>query len=83
MKNVYFGISERYCFEFNAIGSDGDHVYFFVGAESKYTFFKNSKVIQTLKILKQDKFLNNTPKIKEQLCSGELWSDRGYIGAVR
>jgi len=33
LKNVCFEISERYCFEFDAIGSDGDHVHLFVGAE--------------------------------------------------
>ncbi len=33
LKNVCFEISERYCFEFEVIGSDGDHVHLFVGAE--------------------------------------------------
>ena len=33
LKNVCFEISERYFFEFDAIGSDGDHVHLFVGAE--------------------------------------------------
>ena len=33
LKNVCFEISERYCFEFDAIGSDGDHVHLFVGSE--------------------------------------------------
>jgi putative transposase len=36
LKNVCFEISERYCFEFDAICSDGDHVHLFVGAEPKY-----------------------------------------------
>ena len=46
LKNVCFEISERYCFEFDAIGSDGDHVHFFVGAEPKYS---PSKVMQIIK----------------------------------
>jgi putative transposase len=33
LKNVCFEISERYCFEFDAICSDGDHVHLFVGSE--------------------------------------------------
>ncbi|WP_048048363.1 IS200/IS605 family transposase, partial [Methanosarcina mazei] len=37
LKNICFEISERYCFEFDAIGSDGDHVHLFVGAEPKYS----------------------------------------------
>ena len=28
LKKVCFEISERYCFEFDAVGSDGDHVHF-------------------------------------------------------
>jgi putative transposase len=46
LKNVCFEISGRYCFEFDAISSDGDHVYLFVGAEPKSS---PSKVMQTIK----------------------------------
>lgn len=46
MKNLCFEISERYCFEFDAIGSDGDHVHLLVGAEPKCS---PSKVMQTIK----------------------------------
>jgi len=37
LKNVCFEIGERYCFEFDAIVADGDHVHLFVGAEPKYS----------------------------------------------
>jgi putative transposase len=33
-------------FEFDAVGTDGDHVHLFVGAEPK---FSPSKVVQTIK----------------------------------
>ena len=46
LKNVCFEISERYCFEFDAIGSDGDHVHLFVGVEPKYS---PSKIMQIIK----------------------------------
>ena len=46
LKNVCFEISERYCFEFDAICSDGDHVHLFVGAEPKYS---PSKIMQIIK----------------------------------
>ncbi len=46
LKNLCFEISERYCFEFEVIGSDGDHVHLFVGAEPKYS---PSKVMQIIK----------------------------------
>jgi len=37
LKSICYGISERYCFEFDAIGTDGDLVHLFVGAEPKYS----------------------------------------------
>ena len=44
LKNLCFEISERYCFEFDAIGSDGDHVYLFVGAEPNILLQKSCKL---------------------------------------
>jgi len=35
LKTVCFEIGQRYCFEFYAIGCDGDHVHLFVGSEPK------------------------------------------------
>ncbi len=79
LKNVCFEISERYCFEFDAIGSDGDHVHFFVGAEPKYS---PSKVMQTIKSITARQIFKQYPRDQKHLCDGELWSDGGYIGTV-
>ncbi len=46
LKTICFEIGERYCFEFDAIDTDGDHVHLFVGAEPKYS---PSKVMQIIK----------------------------------
>ena len=35
-KEICSEIGERYWFEFDAIGTDGDHVHIFVGAAPKY-----------------------------------------------
>lgn len=32
LKDIFSEIEKRYCFEFDAIGTDGDHVHIFVGA---------------------------------------------------
>ena len=61
LKNVCFEISERYCFEFDAIGSDGDHVHLFVGAEPKYS---PSKVMQTIKSIIARQIFKEYPEIK-------------------
>jgi len=41
LKNICSEIGERYSFEFDAIGCDGDHVHLFVGAEPKKFSFKS------------------------------------------
>ncbi len=62
LKNICFEIGERYCFEFNAIGTDGNHVHLFVGAEPKYS---PSKVMQIIKSIQQDKSSKNILKSKK------------------
>lgn len=79
LKNICFGIGEMYYFEFDAIGSDGDHVHLFVGAEPKYS---PSKVMQIIKSITARQIFKEYPEIKKQLWGGELWSDGGYIGTV-
>ena len=79
MRNVCFGISERCCFEFEVIGSDGDHVHLFVGAEPKHS---PSRVMQIIKSITARNIFKEFPEIRKQLWGGELWSDGGYIGTV-
>ena len=64
LKNICFEIVERYCFEFDAIGTDGDHVHLFVGAEPKYS---SSKVMQILKSITTRQIFKEYPEIKKQL----------------
>ena len=79
LKKVCFEISERYCFEVDALGSDGDHVRIFVGAEPKYS---PSKVMQVTKSITARQIFKQYPEIKKQFWGGELGSDGGYIGTV-
>jgi putative transposase len=79
LKNICFEIGERYYFEFDAIGSDGDHIHLFVGAEPKYS---PSNVMQIIKSITARQIFKQYPEIKKQLWGGELWSDGGYIGTV-
>ena len=79
LKTICFGIGERYYFEFDVIGTDGDHVHLFVGAEPKYS---PSRVMQIIKSITARQIFKEYPEIKKQLWGGELWSDGGYIGTV-
>ena len=62
LKNICFEIGERYCFEFNAIGTDGDHVHLFVGAAPKYS---PSKVMQIIKSITARQIFKEYPEIKK------------------
>ena len=79
LKHVCSEIGERYSFEFDAIGCDGDHVHLFVGAEPKNS---PSRVMQIIKSITARKIFKEYPEIRKQLWGGEFWSDGGYIGTV-
>jgi len=79
LKNTCLRIGERYWFEFDAIGTDGDHVHIFVGSEPKYA---PSRVMQIVKSITARELFKAHPEIKKELWGGEFWSDGGYIGTV-
>jgi putative transposase len=79
LKEICSGISKRYCFEFDAIESDGDHVYIFIGSGPKYA---PSRVMQIIKSITAKQMFKDFLKIKKELWDGEFWSDGGYIGTV-
>ena len=79
LKNTCSEIGERYSFEFDAIGCDGDHIHLFVGAEPKHS---PSRVMQIIKSITTRNIFKEFPEIRKQLWGGELWSDGGYIGTV-
>ena len=79
MEGLLREIGERYWFDFDSIGSDGDHVHILVGAAPRYA---PSKVMQIIKSLTARHMFGKYPEIKKQLWGGEFWHDGGYIGTV-
>jgi putative transposase len=79
LKKIFTEIEKRYCLEFDAIGTDGDHVHIFVGAAPRYS---PSRVMQILKSISAKQMFKAFPEIKKELWGGEFWSDGGYIGTV-
>jgi putative transposase len=79
LKEICSDISKRYRFEFDAIGTDGDHVHIFIGSEPKYA---PSKVMQIIKSITAKQMFKAFPEIKKELWGSEFWSDGGYIGTV-
>jgi putative transposase len=79
LKEICSEIGKRYWFQFDAIGTDGDHVHIFVGSEPKYA---PSKVMQIIKSIAAKQIFKDFPEIRKELWGGEFWSDGGYIGTV-
>ena len=79
LKEICAEIGKRYCFEFDTIGTDGDHVHIFVGSEPKYS---PSKVMQIIKSIAAKQMFKSFPEIRKELWGGQFWSDGGYIGTV-
>lgn len=79
LKEIFNEFEKRYCFEFDAMGTDGDHFHVFVGAAPKYA---PSKVMQVLKSIAAKQMFKAFPEIRKELWGGEFWSDGGYIGTV-
>jgi putative transposase len=79
LKEICSEIGERYWFQFEAIGTDGDHVHIFVGSEPK---FAPSRVMQIVKSIIAKQFFKDFPEIRKELWGSEFWSDGGYIGTV-
>ena len=79
LKHILKEIGERYCFELEEMGTDGDHIHVFIGAAPKYA---PSRVMQILKSISAREMFKRFPEIRKQLWGGEFWSDGGYIGTV-
>jgi putative transposase len=79
IKFICSEISKRYCFNFDAIATDGDYVHIFIGAAPKYS---PDKVMQKIKSIVAREFLKKFPEVKNQLKQREFWSDESYIGTV-
>ena len=79
IKYICTELGDRYWFQFDAIGTDGDHIHIFVGAAPRYS---PSRIMQIIKSITAREFFKRFPEIKKQLWGGEFWSDGGYIGTV-
>ena|SRR3989338_1733474 len=77
--NIVREIGERYEFEIEELGTDGDHVHILLSAPPRYS---PSQVIQIIKSITGRMMFKNFPEIRNQLWGGELWSDGGFIGTI-
>lgn len=76
---IFRGIGQRYWYEIEETGTDGDHVHVFVEAAGRWA---PSRIMQALKSVSAREMFREFPQIRQLLWGGEFWSDGGYIGTV-
>ena len=79
LKEVCLDIEVRYQIEFLEIGTDKDHVHFFVQSVPTYS---PTKIVTIIKSLTAREVFKRVPSVKKQLWGGEFWADGYYIGTV-
>ena len=79
LKEICEEISLRYEIEFLEIGTDSDHVHFFVQSVPTYS---PTKIVRTIKSITAKEIFRQMPEVKKQLWGGEFWSDGYYISSV-
>lgn len=80
LKKVFVGISERYFLNFQAIGSDGNHIHILIEAAPRYS---PSRIMQICKSISAIQIFKQFPNLKkDELWGGEFWSDGGHIDTV-
>ena len=78
-KKILYEIQLRYEIKFDAIGTDGNRVHFFLISPPRYS---PSEIIRMIKNISARELFRYFPDIKEELWGGQFWSDGGYVGTV-
>ena len=79
LKDICLEIEKRYQIKFLEIGTDEDHVHFFLQSVPTYSV---TKIVTFLKSLTAREIFARFPRLKkEKLWGGELWSD-GYFAST-
>ena len=79
IKDICLEISKRYEIHFLEIGTDEDHVHFFVQSVPMYS---PTKIVRTIKSITAREIFRAMPEVKKELWSGEFWTDGYYIATV-
>ena len=79
VKEICLEIEEHYQIEFLEVGTNKDHVHFFVQSVPTYS---PTKIVTMIKSLTAKEAFKRIPTLKKQLWGGEFWTDGYYIGTV-
>ena len=79
LKEVCNEIQKRYEITFLEIGSDDDHVHFFVQSVPLYS---PKQIVQIIKSLTAREIFKACPEVKRHLWGGKFWSDGYFVSTV-
>ena len=79
LKNICFGIEERYEIFFIEIESDDNHVHFLV---QSVPMFSPKQIAQMLKSITAKELFRLHPEVKQKLWGGQFWTDGYYVSTV-
>ncbi|MCD9187874.1 MAG: IS200/IS605 family transposase [Pyrinomonadaceae bacterium] len=79
LKEICEVIALRYEIEFLEIGTDDDHVHFFVQSVPMYS---PKKIMQIIKSITAREIFKQMPEVKKQLWGGQFWSDGYFVSTV-
>jgi REP element-mobilizing transposase RayT len=79
LKEVCLEISNRYEINFLEIGTDKNHVHFFLQSVPMYS---PKKIIQIIKSITAREIFKSCPEVKKQLWGGQFWSDGYFVNTV-
>jgi putative transposase len=79
LRDICVEIEKRFEIYFIEIGTDKDHVHFFVQSVPRYS---PKKIVQTIKSITAREMFEKMPEIKEKLWGGEFWSKGYFISTV-
>jgi len=79
LKEVCLEIEKRYEIYFLEIGTDKDHVHFFVQSVPTYS---PTKIVKIIKSITAREMFERMPEIREKLWGGEFWSKGYFVSTV-
>ncbi len=79
LKDIFLRIGERYWFDIDVMGTDGNHIHLFLGAAPRYS---PAEVVKIIKSISARIIFQEFPDIRKELWGGEFWGDGYYVRTV-
>ena len=79
LKTIYHEIAERYDFDLEQIGTDGDHIHLLCSFAPKYS---GGQFVRLYKSITARELFKQFPELKDELWGGEFWADGYYFATV-